>query len=99
MTPRAHHEYRGRRFDESRPRPWEQRMTVCIAAACKDGGSERLVLCADWRLSGALGSAENYFKIRVLGKKWYALTSGSESEIESLLNHFRNHFRAVTTLD
>lgn len=51
-------------------------MTVCIAAACRDlaDNEYRVVMCTDWRVSGALGSAEIKLRQRRLGKNWYILT-------------------------
>jgi len=79
--------------------PERREMTVCIAAACGDEGGQAIVLCTDWRISGALGSADTMLKIRQIGQNWHLLTSGSESDINAIVLAFRRAFPAGSTID
>jgi 20S proteasome alpha/beta subunit len=72
---------------------WERRnMTVCIAAACQSEGKGRIILCTDWKISGALGSAETKLKMRNFGQMWLCLTAGSEPDINAIIKIFRDEF-------
>jgi 20S proteasome alpha/beta subunit len=73
---------------------WERRdMTICIAAGCvSEVGSReyQIVLCSDWQLSSVLGSSETGLKMRRLGKGWWCLTAGTESEINAIIPTLRS---------
>jgi len=51
---------------------WERHdMTVCIAAVCDDRTDTlpaKIVLCYDWKVSTAIGSAETKHKMKHIGK-------------------------------
>ena len=64
-----------------RPYPWERDMTVCIAAACRDGSGPKIVLCTDKKSSSSLGSAETARKAVKLAMNWWCLTAGTEADI------------------
>jgi 20S proteasome alpha/beta subunit len=68
-------------------------MTVCIAAACQDEDEEKIVLCCDKKLSGALGSTETGQKNRWISKLWRLLTAGDEPDIEALYKLYRRRFK------
>jgi 20S proteasome alpha/beta subunit len=77
-------------------------VTVCLAAAClweDDIDKQAIVLCTDLKMSGPLGSAETALKQRTLGKAWYALTSGSEPEIEALISTLADRFKEAEIID
>jgi len=74
-------------------------MTVCIAALCNGTPETKIILCADWRVSSALGRAETKLKIKEIGHHWYCLTSGSDVEINAIVELYRNTFRARDSLD
>lgn len=81
---------------------WERRdMTVCIAAACegKDQGTKAIVLCSDWRISSALGSAETMLKIRGLAHNWWLMISGIESDANTISLSFRRGFAGEAKID
>ncbi len=77
-------------------------MTVCIAAACRVGKEEKIVLCADRKLSSPLGSTDTGSKMLWLSSAWRLLTAGEEPEIQALWNLYqirfkeRNNLRAET---
>lgn len=74
-------------------------MTVCIAGTCNlDNDEHGIILCADWQLSGSLGKAETKLKVRSIGKGFWALTSGYESEINALLRIYRDTFRGALSV-
>ncbi len=68
-----------------------QTMTVCIAAICELGHLEKrgIVLCTDWQVSSALGSAQTFLKQRHMARTWLALTAGLDSDILALIPRFR----------
>ena len=82
----------GKRRHFSAPQMERRSVTVCIAATCQDTETKdyKVIMCTDWRISGALGSAEIKLKQRVLGRGgWYLLTAGEDGEInafEKILN-------------
>jgi hypothetical protein len=83
---------------------WERRdVTVCIAAGCLervgDDEEPRIILCTDWRASSALGTAELKLKLRRMYKEWWCLTSGSETEIETIIPPLKNAFKEAQTID
>jgi hypothetical protein len=79
--------------------PERRDMTVCIAAACDEDESNCIVLCSDWRVSGALGSAETMLKQKWLPKNWWLLVSGIESDINALTLALRAAFEDADTVD
>lgn len=68
-------------------------MTVCIAAACREGNEKRIVLCTDARVSSALGSAETGRKCKWLRRGWGCLTAGTEGEIAALVRLYEASFK------
>ena len=80
-------------------------MTVCIAAICLgDDNDDQIVLCADKKLSSALGSAETGYKILWIAKHWRLLTAGDEPDIMALHRLFKQRFadpgnRKAETID
>ena len=67
-------------------------MTVCIAAACRDGNEKKIVVCTDKKLSSALGSAETSFKAPPLPNGWHCLTAGDEPDIHALWKLYQIRF-------
>jgi 20S proteasome alpha/beta subunit len=57
-------------------------MTVCIAAIAESTAKTepKIVLCYDWKVSTAIGSAENKYKLTHIGADWVCLSSGNESD-------------------
>jgi 20S proteasome alpha/beta subunit len=82
-------------------------MTVCIAAACRDGGFKgepKIVLCADRKSSTMLGSAETADKVQYLCHGCRCLTAGTESDIIALVRLYKKIFddegnRSATNID
>jgi hypothetical protein len=74
-------------------------MTVCIAAACKDGNDRAIITCTDWQLSSVMGSAETGLKQRTLNHHWRFLTAGDMSEILALLAIVRRRFNETEDFD
>lgn len=72
--------------------PRRRDVTVCIAARCKDGEDDRIVLCTDRKSSTILGSAETAFKQHRLADKWWCLASGDEPDILALVHLYAAHF-------
>lgn len=69
------------------PYPWEQKVTICIAAGCgtvDDPSAKQIILCTDWRASSSLGASETMLKQRPVGEGWMCLGAGVESEILAL---------------
>lgn len=75
-------------------------MTLCMAAACYEEGKPRIVLCTDWKSGSELGSSETADKLRWIKKRpnWLALTSGTQSSIESLVRHFRSSLEKISDI-
>src|SRR5437764_1268337 len=67
-------------------------MTVCIAAACRENKENKIIFCADWKISSALGSAETKLKTRNFSKTWLCLTAGNEPDINAVIKMFRQGF-------
>lgn len=74
-------------------------MTICIAAICEVNNDPKIVLCSDWKLSSALGSAETGFKQRAIGKLWISLFSGDVSAARALIILFKKHLQPTNKLD
>jgi len=79
-------------------------MTICIAAACRDGEGKKIVLCTDNRLSSALGSTDQGKKDKLLPHRWRCLWSGDEPEFLPLLRLYEEQFKyaqdlQATTID
>lgn len=70
-------------------------MTVCIAARCRKGKEDCVILCADKKSSTVLGSAETAFKQHPLPHGWWCLASGDEPDILALVALYRAHFKAA----
>lgn len=69
------------------PYPWEQKVTICIAAGCgttADISENKIILCTDWLASSSLGASDTVLKQRPVGKDWWCLGAGDESEILAL---------------
>jgi 20S proteasome alpha/beta subunit len=74
-------------------------MTVCIAAACRDGDKKKIVLCTDRKLSSSLGSAETSLKHRQLNDdRWMCLTAGDEADILALERLYIQQFSKPSNL-
>lgn len=73
-------------------------MTVCIAAIAGGPHNTRLILCADWRVSSALGRSDTKFKLKNIGHDWHCLTSGEDTEINAVTQLYRTHFGAKENL-
>src|SRR5690348_12969123 len=79
----------------------EREMTICIAATChhsREGGA-KIILCTDWRVSGALGSAETANKQMWLPKNWACLTAGDTREINAIIPLMRKSFADAKSVD
>jgi hypothetical protein len=79
-------------------------MTICIAAVCDDKREAlpaKIVLCYDWKVSTAIGSAETKHKMKHIGRGWRALFAGNESEMLALTFLLRNQFswKSSTIID
>ena len=68
-------------------------MTICIAAACKDGTEPKIVVCTDSKTSSVLGSAEIAHKCVWLTEGWACLTAGIESDILALVRLYNILFK------
>ena len=69
-------------------------MTVCIAAACRDEDRvEKIVFCADKKLTSLLGSAETGDKILWIAPHWRILTAGDQPDIMALRRLYRLRFK------
>jgi 20S proteasome alpha/beta subunit len=88
------------RFRLARPHPWERNMTVCIAAACFDANEDEcaIILCADWRVSSPLGRQDTKLKFHQIGRGWWCLTAGYDSEINALTRLYDAAFRATLSI-
>jgi 20S proteasome alpha/beta subunit len=73
-------------------------MTVCIAAICKDGDNDKIVLCSDTKKSSALGSAETGKKDLPIAHRWRLLTAGNEPEIIALHRLYKQRFDDINNL-
>ena len=74
-------------------------MTICIAAGCLDNYRHRIVLCADWRMTNAIGTLDVALKLRSLPKNFKCLTAGKDSEILSLVHLLRDDLQNVASID
>lgn len=77
------------------------RMTVCIVAASTPSVSKpkHVVLCADYRMSTALGFADNLYKQHTIIGGWLCLGAGLDSEILRLVVLLRHQFRSAGQID
>ncbi len=69
------------------PYPWEQKVTICIAAGCSttaDASGNKIILCTDWLASSSLGASDTMLKQRPVGKGWICLGAGVANEILAL---------------
>src|ERR1700722_9884824 len=59
-------------------------MTICIAAQCKYGEEERIIICADTRVSSPLGMSDAGDKLWEFTDKekhkWHGLSAGSPTD-------------------
>lgn len=70
-------------------------MTVCIAAACRDGGYSAIILCTDGKGSLPLGSKDHQKKIHELPCNWRCLAAGREDDIAAFLRLLRAEFKGA----
>src|SRR5687767_4254885 len=77
----------------------EQRVTICIAAVCADasGDGVNLIMCSDWRASGALGRFDLKLKQAHLSDTWSCLMAGHDDEAQMVVPIFRRRFNATPT--
>jgi hypothetical protein len=77
--------------------PWERsKMTVCIAAVCRDRAGDRpaIATCMDLKISSELGSAETAWKMNIVAKhRWVCLAAGPETEVIALRRQIDREFR------
>ena len=78
------------------PRPWEKRMTVCIAAICHDAGNTRIITCADWLVTSPLGGAETALKTYDLTGDWCCLAAGATGGIIAMVRELSSAMEKVT---
>jgi 20S proteasome alpha/beta subunit len=75
-------------------------MTVCIAAITKLASDRKgIVLCADWKRGGMMGSSETSLKIRPLSRHWVTMTAGDEAEVNAVVPILRDTFAAADVID
>lgn len=60
-------------------------MTLCIAAICKEGMDDRLVICADSRAEVPWAGGNVAFKLRWAAPAWPALIAGETSKADDFL--------------
>jgi hypothetical protein len=53
-------------------------------------------MCSDWKTSSVLGTAQSYYKTRVIGRGWHCITAGTQTDIEALLRFYKNHLEQLT---
>jgi len=74
------------------PIPWENDMTLCIAALCQDGGEReskgRAVALFDLRFQTEAAGSDVGFKFHGLGKKWCAFLAGKVPVARELLGFY-----------
>jgi 20S proteasome alpha/beta subunit len=74
-------------------------MTVCIAATPTLSPATKLILCADGKYGGALGSKDFKLKILPISDTFNCLTSGADSEIIAVVRLFKDCFLRAQTID
>ena len=81
------------------PIPERRKVTICIAAVCELFSQPKIVLCSDWQVNTAFGSAETARKRRPIGKNLVGLFAGEENSIAALYVLFKKHLHPVASLD
>ena len=77
-------------------KPWEVKMTLCIAAGCQDYskskyiGVPHVVLAHDYKVETDTASAETEFKSEQLHPLWYGLLAGPIAEARELLSLYKD---------
>jgi 20S proteasome alpha/beta subunit len=75
-------------------------VTVCIAAITKLGdGQKGIVLCADWKRGGMMGSSETSLKVHKIGERFHVLTAGDEAEVNAVVPLLRHSFLTAASID
>ena len=69
--------------------PWRYRMTLCVAAACRDRGKPRIVLATDWRTESAVASADIQDKLYWMSDNIAVLIAGTVSRAVELRDTFK----------
>jgi hypothetical protein len=80
----------------------EDKVTLCIAATCRDytehgsmgPGEPRAVLASDWRVETAAAGAEIEVKDDMLHKRWFSLLAGDVAQARELNELYRGLLRA-----
>jgi hypothetical protein len=71
-------------------------MTTCIAAACREAGEPRVVLCSDTRLSqGEWGSRELTVKFDIVGRGWVVQWANRPDSARELIERIKESFRSA----
>jgi len=65
--------------------PWRRKMTLCIAAACREEKEHRIVISADQRSEVAWAGGNVAFKFGWASVEMAALIAGDESKARDLL--------------
>lgn len=86
-----------------RPRPdrlpWEDDMTLCIAAAARENRESRIVLAADFRGETGWTSADVVLKLSWLTGMWPALFAGNVASARAVLNTYVRSLDGVELTD
>lgn len=83
----------------ARPWPRERKVTVCIAAECRDGDDAAFVLCSDFRANTSIGHSESMVKMRRLPHGFRCLTAGDDVEIYSTVPIFEKFLSELESPD
>jgi hypothetical protein len=68
--------------------PWEDDMTLCIAAACLENGEPRIVMASDFRVETEWTSADASFKMSWFTRKWPVLFAGNVASAREVINAY-----------
>src|SRR5437016_3161589 len=66
--------------------PWEDDMTLCIAAASLENGEPRIVVAFDFRVETDWIGADATFKMSRFTNKWAVLFAGNVSSAREVIN-------------
>ena len=75
------------------PKPWEVKMTLCLAAVAMLDRSYCIVFGSDFRRSSLLGSNDDLVKFDIIKDRWMCLKAGDTSDIEFLVREIKSRFR------
>jgi hypothetical protein len=70
-------------------------MTLCLAAACINEGTQMIVLASDMKIGTWAASAEIGFKMKWARVNWPALVAGEMSRATELVRTFNGHLNGI----